>query len=91
MNPGQYINQMQAMFQQHYRNDKLSEKISSPLEPGNHSELDTSKFLHPDGTEIYQSLNGAFQWAVTIGRWDIQTAAMTMSSSRAQPRVGHLL
>jgi len=30
------------------------------------------------------------QWAVSIGRWDIQTAVMTLSSFRAQPRQGHL-
>ena len=31
------------------------------------------------------------QWAISIGRWDIQTAVMTMSSFRAQPQIGHLL
>jgi hypothetical protein len=31
------------------------------------------------------------QWAISIGRWDIQTAVMTLSSFRAQPRIGHLL
>ena len=66
MNPGKYINRMQTMFQRHYPNDKLSEKISSPLEPGDHPKLDTSEFLDPNGTEIYQSWIGSFQWAVTI-------------------------
>ena len=91
MNPGQYIDQMQAMFQQRYPNDKINEKISSPLEPGDHPELDTSEFLDPDGTEIYQSLIDVFQWAVTIGRLDIQTTVMTISSFRAQPCIGHHL
>ena len=30
------------------------------------------------------------QWMVTIGRFDILTAVMTMSSSRAAPRKCHL-
>ena len=59
MNPGKYIDRMQAMFQRRYPNDKVSEKISSPLQPGDHPKLDTSEFLDPDGTE-YQSLIGAF-------------------------------
>jgi len=30
------------------------------------------------------------QWAIQIGRFDIQTAAMTLSRFRAMPRQGHL-
>jgi hypothetical protein len=33
---------------------------------------------------------GALQWAVTIGRFDINTAVMTLSAFRAAPRRGHL-
>jgi hypothetical protein len=32
----------------------------------------------------------ALQWKVTIGRFDIHTAVMTMSGFRMAPRVGHL-
>jgi Reverse transcriptase (RNA-dependent DNA polymerase) len=52
---------------------------TSPLEKGDHPELDTSEFLDEQGIELYQSLIGAPQWAVTIGRFDIQTAVMTLS------------
>ena len=38
----------------------------------------------------YQSLVGSLQWAVSIGRFDITTAVMTLSSFRAVPRIGHL-
>ena len=37
----------------------------------------------------YQSWIGALQWCVTLGRFDIGIAVMTMSSFRAQPRAGH--
>jgi hypothetical protein len=30
------------------------------------------------------------QWAISIGRWDIQSVVMTLSSFTAQPRQGHL-
>ena len=60
------------------------------MDPGDHPELDTRKFLEGDDIIIYQSLIGAFQWAVSIGRFDVMTAVMTLSSFRAQPRVGHL-
>jgi hypothetical protein len=33
---------------------------------------------------------GCLQWAVSLGRFDIQTATMTMSRFRAAPRQGHL-
>jgi len=65
-------------------------KYKSPLEPNDHPELDTFEFLDKEGIQIYQSLVGAMQWAISIGRFDVQTAVMTLSSFRAQPRKGHL-
>jgi len=35
------------------------------------SGLDTSEFLNEEGIQIYQSLVGAMQWAITIGRFDV--------------------
>ena len=54
-------------------------KVSSPLEHGNHPELDTSPLLNIDGVKIYQSLIGSLQWAIQTGRFDVGTATMTMS------------
>jgi Reverse transcriptase (RNA-dependent DNA polymerase) len=66
------------------------QNYTSPLEKGDHPEVDTSEFLDAKGIQQYQSMIGALQWMVTIGRFDILTAVMTMSSSRAAPRQGHL-
>ena len=33
---------------------------------------------------------GCLQWVVSLGRFDIQTATMTMSRYRVAPRIGHL-
>jgi hypothetical protein len=66
-------------------------RFTSPLEKGDHPELDTSEILDLRGIKQYQSLIGSLQWAVQLGRIDITTAVMTMSSYRAAPRKGHLL
>ena len=64
--------------------------VSSPLEKGDHPELDDSHLLDEDGIEKYQSLIGSLQWAISLGRFDVQTAVMSMSSFRSAPRIGHL-
>ena len=69
---------------------KLKTNVSSPLEKGDHPELDNSTLLDEDGISKYQSLIGSLQWAISLGRFDIITSVMTMSSFRAAPRKGHL-
>ena len=66
------------------------QNVQSPIEKGDHPELDTSELLEPDDVSKYQSLIGSLQWAITIGRFDIATAVMTLSSFRAAPRKGHM-
>mmetsp|Transcript_22839 Transcript_22839/g.34607 ORF Transcript_22839/g.34607 Transcript_22839/m.34607 type:complete len:177 (+) Transcript_22839:2770-3300(+) len=63
---------------------------SAPLDKNDHPELDTSPLLGPQGITVYQSLVGSLQWAVSLGRFDIATSVMTMSSFRSAPRKGHL-
>jgi hypothetical protein len=63
---------------------------SSPMEDGDHPELDLSPELDQDGIRLYQSLIGALQWAVTLGRIDILVGVTKMSSFRVAPRQGHL-
>ena len=63
---------------------------TSLLEKGDHPELDNSNYYGFDEIAIYQSMIGSLQWAVSLGRIDIQTATMTLSSFRAVPREGHL-
>jgi hypothetical protein len=65
-------------------------KASSPLEQNDHPEMDDSPFLRQDEMQQFQSLIGAMQWAVSIGRLDIVTAVMSLSSFRTMPRRGHL-
>ena len=65
-------------------------KCSSPLEKNHHPELDDSPLLGVDDIAKYQSLIGALQWAISLGRFDVATAVMSMSSFRVAPRQGHL-
>jgi hypothetical protein len=89
MAPRKYIEKM-AMGYETMFGEKPSTKIHSPLEKGDHPELDTSELLDQNGIQQYQSLIGSLQWAVSLGRFDIATAVMTLSSFRALPRRGHL-
>jgi hypothetical protein len=46
--------------------------------------------LDAEGMNKFQSMIGSLQWAVSLGRFDVQTATMTMSWFSAAPRQGHL-
>ena len=54
-------------------------QVFSPLNKGDHPEIDTSKLLDVEETQIYQSLIGSLQWAIQIGRFDVSIAVMSMS------------
>ena len=83
-----YVDKMIDTYVQLY--GEKPRKASSPLEQNDHPEMDDSPFLGQDETQQFQSLIGAMQWAVSIGRLDIATAVMSLSSFRAMPRRGHL-
>jgi hypothetical protein len=69
---------------------KPNTNVTSPLEKGDHPELDTSELCSMDQIVQYQSMIGTLQWIVTIGRFDIHSAVRTMSRFRMAPRIGHL-
>lgn len=87
--PRKYIERTAAEYERMF-GQKPKTNVSSPLEKNDHPELDTSPLLDIDGITKYQSLIGALQWTITLGRFDVGTAVMTMSGYRVAPRVGHL-
>lgn len=89
MSPKKYIARMVDSYERMF-GQKPKTTYTSPLEKGDHPECDTSELLEPEGVTQYQSLVGQLQWAISIGRLDIATAVMTMSSFRSCPRIGHL-
>jgi len=86
--PKKYIEKILENYRRIY--GTWPKPATSPLITGDHPELDTSELLDEDNQKIYQSLIGALQWVIQIGRFDIQTAVMTLSRFRAMPRQGHL-
>jgi hypothetical protein len=87
--PRKYIEKMVMEYTRLF-GSKPKHNVMSPLEKGDHPELDESELLDVDDIKVYQSLIGTLQWAVTLGRFDITTAVMTMSGFRTAPREGHL-
>ena len=82
-----YIGKMEEPYYYEERlfGEQPNDKVLSPLLKRDHPELDTPILLEEtDIVEIYQSLIRSMQWAVSIGRWDIQTTGMTLSSFRAK-------
>jgi hypothetical protein len=65
-------------------------EYKSPLEKGDHPEIDCSDELDDAGVKIYLSIIGSLQWAISLGRFDMKKATMTMSRFRISPRKGHL-
>ena len=86
--PKKYIEKMIDVYL-HMFGSKPKE-YTSPLERGDHPEIDTSEELDEKGIKQYQSLIGALQWTISLGRLDITTAVMSLSSFRASPRKGHM-
>ena len=89
MGPHKYIERMEDTYKSLFDTNP-SHKVQSPLEKGDHPELDDSPLLDADGIAKYQSLIGTLQWCISLGRFDIATAVMTMSGFCVAPRVGHL-
>ena len=54
-----------------------------------HPEFDESELLPYDTIKIYQMMIGCAQWAVTLGRYDIQYATNTLARYAVAPRKGH--
>jgi len=61
----------------------------SPMEVGDHPELDESDLLYGRDISLYQMLLGCAQWAIRLGRFDIQYATNTLARYGAMPRHGH--
>jgi hypothetical protein len=84
-----YVEKMIANYERIF-GESPRQTYTAPIEKGDHPELDTSELLDFKGISTFQSLIGALQWAITIGRFDIITPVMTMSGFREAPRRGHL-
>jgi hypothetical protein len=89
MAPTKYIKRMADNFARIF-GEKPKQTVMSPLEKGNHPELNDTPLLDAEGIQSYQSIIGSAKWAISLGRLNIQTVIMTLSSFRSAPRIGHL-
>jgi len=83
-----YIDKMQDSYERFFGQEAVV--YVSPLEKGDHPELDDSEFCDGEGIAQYQTMIGQLQWVVALGRFDVFTATMSMSRWRVAPRIGHL-
>ena len=84
-----YIKRM-AQNYFHLFGEEPPKKVGAPLSKGDHPELDNSDPCSPEDTAKFQSLVGALQWTISLCRFDVAHAVMTLSRYRAAPLVGHL-
>ncbi len=70
--------------------DVTIKNYGSPMETGDYPEIDESDLLTQEDIAMYQMLIGCAQWAITLGRFDIQYATNTMARFGPFPRVGHV-
>jgi hypothetical protein len=89
MQPRKYIDKMVDGYERMF-GEKPKTLAQSPLEKGDHPELDVSDLIEYEGIQQFQSLVGSMQWTASLGRFDIATAVMTLSGFRAAPRHEHL-
>jgi hypothetical protein len=78
MPPRKYVDKLIQSYERMFR-EKPGTNVYSPLQKGDHPELEDSKLLDPDDVSKYQSVVGLLQWAISMGRLDIATAVMTLS------------
>jgi len=86
--PKRYVKKMEETYERLF--GEKPKPYTSPLEKNDHPELDDTELLGSEDTKKYQSLIGAAQWLITLGRFDISSAVMTMGRFRSAPRRGHL-
>jgi hypothetical protein len=87
--PRKYIDRMAMQYESMF-GTKPKALYSSPLMANDHPEMDMTELLDDEGIHQYQSLIGTLQWTISLGRFDVATAVMTMSGFRTAPRAGHL-
>eukprot|EP00977_Amphora_coffeiformis_P026533 scaffold27548_cov95-Amphora_coffeaeformis.AAC.1 len=71
-----YLQKITENYERHF-GSKPRTVYLSPIEKGDHPEVDTTEFLDEEKIKLYQSLIGALQWIVTIGHFHIMTAVVT--------------
>ena len=62
----------------------------SPIDHEDHPELDNTMLCGPEDTAKFQSLIGACQWMISLCRFNLAQAVMSLSQFHNAPKQGHL-
>ena len=62
----------------------------TPMDSNYHPEEDDTPLLDMENVTRYQAMVGSLNWAISIGRFDIQYATTTMARYSHAPREGHM-
>ena len=84
-----YVEKMHDSFKYMFPGENVDKK-KTPLAKNDHPELDDTPFLDEEGRAKYLSMVGALHWVVSLGRFDVMSATVTMARFRMEPREGHL-
>ena len=68
-----------------FKRGEQPKEVHSPLDKDDKPELDESPLLGPDGIKRFQTLIGAAQWLITLSRFDIAHAIMSLGRFRPTP------
>jgi hypothetical protein len=71
------VKNMLLKFEKMFGEAVSKSEMHAPLEPGDHPELDESRFCTPEEQSHYMSMIGDLQWAVSLGRIDLYAATLT--------------
>jgi hypothetical protein len=83
-----YVKRMSENYEQLF--GEPPKEYHSPMERGDQPELDVTMELGTDDIMKFQSMIGAVQWTVSLSRFDVAHAVMSLGRFRANPRQGHL-
>ena len=83
-----YITQIAAKIEKLF--EKELRHYGSPMDPNYRPEVDETELLPELMIPKYQMLVGCANWVVTLGRFDIYYATVTMARYNQAPREGHL-
>ena len=65
-------------------------EFKTPMDKDYHAELEDSPLLDAEYHTRYRAMIGSLNWAVTLGRFDIQYAVTTLARYAHAPREGHM-
>jgi hypothetical protein len=94
MSPLKYINKAVSNCKKHLRLNYdgqyvLPTQATNSFVMGYEPKLDETPSLDPDRASYFQSIIGVMQWICEIGRIDIGTEVLLLSSHLAYPQEGH--